>query len=97
MIIKSEGLTNTMKQYKEILDISKGIKMVVIRLKQLDFFSQLTRGKMKTQPEKLVANNFKIYIQKIRKKFGKPRRGILRENFIQICVLFIENIKLKAK
>ena len=37
---------------------------------------------MKTQPEKLVANNFKIYIQKIRKKFGKPRRGILRENFI---------------
>ena len=37
---------------------------------------------MKTQPEKLVANNFKIYIQKIRKKFGKPRRGILSENFI---------------
>ena len=33
MIIKNEGLINTMKQYKERLDISKGIKTVVIRLK----------------------------------------------------------------
>ena len=39
----------------------KNKKELLVRLKQSDFFSQWTGGKVKTQLEKHGMNNFKVY------------------------------------